>query len=234
MEKDFKTEKLLKKLKITEEGLQKIKTAVSEAEKTTNGEIACAIIRQSDDYSFFEFFAAFMFSIICTGLLLPLARNVKEMLETYFWFPPAAYLPAVYVLTFISLTFLFFAVANIPFLDRLIIPKAIRERKVYERAIRHFAESGVYRTKQNSGVLIFVSSKERCVTVLADSGIAAKIEQKEWKEICSNLVKGIKAGRTEESLCEAIKRCGEILSASFPEVGGKPNELKDGLTVLSS
>ncbi|MGI5115390.1 TPM domain-containing protein, partial [Treponema denticola] len=54
----MENKRILNKIHITNKDLDLIKNAVAEAEKTTNGEIALAVIPQSDSYSFVELFAA--------------------------------------------------------------------------------------------------------------------------------------------------------------------------------
>ena len=54
----MENKRILNKIHIKPKDLDLIKNAVAEAEKTTNGEIALAVIPQSDSYSFVELFAA--------------------------------------------------------------------------------------------------------------------------------------------------------------------------------
>lgn len=60
----MENKRILNKIHITNKDLDLIKNAVAEAEKTTNGEIALAVIPQSDSYSFVELFAAVCLAFI--------------------------------------------------------------------------------------------------------------------------------------------------------------------------
>ena len=63
---------------------------------------------------------------------------------------------------------IFYLLANIPFIDRLIIPKRVKEVSVYNKAIKTFVHSGVYKTKSNTGILLFFSVLERKIQIIAE------------------------------------------------------------------
>ena len=83
------------------------------------------------------------------------------------------------------------------------------------------------------GFLIFVSYMERQVRIVADSGIAKKIPQDLWNIIADELAAGIKTGHTKEGFTGAIEKCGELLAEHFPAHSENPNELPDGLVILT-
>lgn len=229
-----RTKKTIKKLALTKQDFDHIKQAVAEQEKYTTGEIALALTPESDTYSFWELF----FSVICGAFLfaflLPLSPYVNAFLESVFWHLMPWYLPALYGLFSFLFIALFFAVANIPAIDRLIIPYSVRHKTVFNRAIRHFVESGVYATKENSGILVFISVMEREVRIIADFGIGQKIDQKRWDSIATDLSKAIKEKYTAEGILYAVEQCGKILADTFPANKENPNELADGLLILEA
>ena len=69
--------------------------------------------------------------------------------------------------------------------------------------------------------------------VVADSGIAKKIPQDLWNIIADELAAGIKTGHTKEGFTGAIEKCGELLAEHFPAHSENPNELPDGLVILT-
>lgn len=223
----------LKRVGLKAEDFSKIKETVVEAEKTTNGEIAVAIIRQSNAYSAFELFWAFVLGILSFCLLIIFAEPINAWINTLTWTKSARFLPSFFIIIVSVVVFVFFLLLNIPALDRLIIPSRVKQKEVYCRALRHFVESGVYKTIDRSGVLIFISVLERRVIILADDGISAKIEQSAWAKICNALTESIKEKNAGEGICQAIKSCGELLSQHFPAKNKNPNELNDGLMVLN-
>ena len=52
------------------------------------------------------------------------------------------------------------------------------------RAMQVFGQLGVWDTAQNNGVLIYLLLADHVVEIVADRGIAARIEQREWAGLC--------------------------------------------------
>lgn len=226
--------RLVQKLKLTQADFDALQSAVKAAEERTNGEIALAAVGESSDYSFHELFAAVLLGAVTFAVMLPLYGPLSRMIDRLFWHVPAWYLPAAYGFGSFAVIALFFLIANIPAIDRLIIPPAVRRKAVYARAVRHFVESGVYGTKDRTGILIFISYMEHEVRILADSGIRTKIDQSEWDAIAGSVAVGVKAGNLAGALASAIKTCGDILTVHFPAKAENPNELADGLVILEA
>ncbi|MGL4981881.1 MAG: TPM domain-containing protein, partial [Treponemataceae bacterium] len=105
-------------------------------------------------------------------------------------------------------------------------------------ALRHFIESGIYQTHEDSGILIFISYLEKEVRIVADSGLVKKVSQEKWNEIAStlaqNIAEGFKQKKVAQSIIEAIEASGKILAEHFPAKDDNPNELSDGLVILEN
>ncbi|WP_024465871.1 TPM domain-containing protein [Treponema pedis] len=230
----MKRDKLLKLLHIKPVELNGIKTAVAEAEKKTTGEIAVAAIYQSDSYMFVELLIAFCTAIVSFFVMLAFSNKIWNFLETKFWLPHPARLTAFIGLGMLIVTAAVYALLNIPAVDRLVIPNKLKNRRIYARALQHFVESGVYKTADRTGVLIFISVLEKRVFIITDSAVKEKIPQSEWQRICKIITDGLRAKQTANSVIAAVKECGKILSASFPNKQTNPNELADGLVLLES
>jgi len=226
--------KLTRKLALSEKDLSDIKNAVANAEKRTNGEIAIAATGESSDYSFFELFAAVILGAVCFALMLVFNSRIEAAIGGLFWQEQNWFLPAFFGFVEFAVIGLFFCFANFPAIDRIVIPRIVRSSKVYNRALRHFVESGTYATKDHTGILIFISCMEREVRIIADSGINSKIEQKEWDRLAQNLAIGIRENKTAAALVEVISKCGDLLEKHFPAKKENPNELPDGLVILEA
>ncbi|MCP5106203.1 MAG: TPM domain-containing protein [bacterium] len=220
------------KINFSSEDLEKIRGAVKEAESKTAGEIATAFIKESYNYAVYEL----MFSVICGFVyfvvMMFFSGSIENIIREMFWDYSTDYLLIFYGLSTFLVIFIFYFFANIPFLDRLIVPKSVMHRKVNERAVRHFMESGVYNTKDRTGILIFVSGLEHRVDLLADKGINEKIPQEKWDSIVAHIIDGIKSGQLVKHLTEAVSRCGELLAEHYPIQPDDVNELKDDIAVL--
>ncbi len=93
-------------------------------------------------------------------------------------------------------------------------------------------ESGVYKTRDRTGILIFISLLERKIELIADSGINEKITQSRWNDIVTHIISGIKAKELANNLIEAIDECGKLLSKYFPIKKDDENELENEINVL--
>ena len=223
---------LLKKIRLSDSDMEEIKNVVKKAESKTSGEIALALTAESEHYSFWELLASTYLAAFIFIILLPFASKISALYEKFFWGCPTWLLPAFYGIATLATIVFGFYFANIPFIDRIIIPKNIRNQAVTNRTFRHFAQSGVYETKEHSGILIFVSYLEKQVRIVADSGIARKIPQDLWNIIADDLSLGIKSGKTKDGFIAAVEKCGELLAENFPAEKENPNELSDGLEIL--
>ncbi|QQO08915.1 TPM domain-containing protein [Breznakiella homolactica] len=228
----MKQTKLLAKLNLTEKDLDEIKEAVVRAEQETTGEIALAAVGESDDYSFYELFAAVIAAVLAFAVLLPFHGPVSRWIDGLVWDFSPWLVTAFFGVVSFALMAAVFLLFNIPALDRLIIPPKARSESVYSRAARYFVESGVYATRENNGILLFISLMEHEVHVIADSGILSKTDSPELSVIAANLAGGIKNGTVKQSLLEAVRSCGEILIREFPAKDKNTNVLADGLVLL--
>ena len=108
----------------------------------------------------------------------------------------------------------------------------IHDRKPRLRAEDIFSQLRVWDTEHNSGVLIYVQLVDRRIEIVADRGIAAKVEQTEWNAICRAMEKAFKEKRFAEGALQAIERMTVLLARHFPPRGRHPNELPDKPVVL--
>ena len=101
-----------------------------------------------------------------------------------------------------------------------------------ERARQVFGQLGVWDTAENSGVLIYVQLVDRKIEIVADRGIAARVEQAEWDAVCRAMERSFKAGDFEAGALQAIQSVTAILARHFPPGPRNPNELSDKPAVL--
>jgi putative membrane protein len=122
--------------------------------------------------------------------------------------------------------------ARLDSVRRRLLPGALVEQRVAERARRAFLENGLTRTSGRTGILIFVALLERRVVVLADEGIDRVLEAGEsWQEVVGLALRGLREGRAVEGLEAAVRRCGEILDRHVPAPSRNPDELPNALVL---
>ena len=227
------TKTLVKKLNLSDEAFDRIKDSIKNAESKTSGEIVIAVTAESSDYSFWELFAALIFSLAITIAALPFAKTIRAFYESHSWSSPEWYLPAIYGFASFCLILLFFFLFNIPALDRIVIPNFFKRKETTARAMRAFTECGIYSTREHTGILIFVSFLERQVRIVADEGIAKKIGDDLWNIIADSLAAEIGKKNIEGAFCDAVEKCGELLAQYFPaNENDNPDELDNAFLIL--
>ena len=206
-----------------------ITTAVGDAEKTTSGEIVPVVIRESSDYAVYELLFAFLAGFLYYSVLLVFYPAVSGAIDSLFWFPPDWYVTAFYGLSTLLVAGLAYFFSNLPALDRLIIPRKVRNEAVRKRALLYFTEAGLIETRDRTGILIFVSLMEKRVEILADKGINEKILQSEWDDLAGSLAAEISKGELAGGITRAVKSCGDKLTNHFPVKSDDTNELPDSV-----
>lgn len=197
----------------TKEEREKIKKTTIDAESCTTGEIAVMVVDHSSRYIEAEIIGGmFLGSLISLVLTL-------VFFHSSIW----VYVPLSFVLYFPSHVLF----RKTPVLKMSFVGKRNMERAVKERAIRAFYEKGLYRTKDRTGVLFFLSLLERKVWVLADKGIHEKITQPALNGFARMVSNGVREGHACDALCEAIRKTGGLLTKYYPGVVGDIDELTD-------
>jgi len=197
----------------TEDEKQRISAVTRQVELGTSGEVAVMVVGSSDPYPDAEITAGIVFGSLaafaCTEIFFDALIWYYIPLSILFFFP------------FRRLTGL------IPSLKTVFISAGRKNRTVARRALNAFYEKGLYRTRDNTGVLFFISLMEHKVWVLADKGIYSKIDQETMNRFASMVTQGIKEGRACDALCSAIPEIGAILATHFPVKPDDTNELSD-------
>jgi uncharacterized membrane protein len=101
-----------------------------------------------------------------------------------------------------------------------------------ERAIDLFSALRIWDTELNNGVLIYVLLADRDVEIVADRGIAAKVDAQAWQDICHAIEAACAQGDYAAGALKGIRAVTEVLAAHFPADGGGRNELPDEVVVL--
>jgi putative membrane protein len=192
---------------------EKIRQAVGEAEKSTTGEIAVMVVDESDPYRDAEILGALLFSGLISVILALALDHIT------IWF----YIPAV-TLLFFPAWYLF---KQMPHLKLALVSQQRVDGAVRDRAMLSFYEKGLHHTKNETGILIFISLLERRVWILGDKGINEKIEPDFWGSLVRELINGIRGGRALDALCSIIAKCGAELARHFPGTPDDTNELPD-------
>jgi len=198
---------------------ENIKNTVAAAEKTTSGEIMVMVVPSSYHYPTANLLGATAISLPFSLILTPLAGEFMWIGPQNMW---------VFLSIFTILFFLFYlTVKQIPWLKRLFISKKEIEDEVEEAALTRFYKQQLYKTRDETGILLFVSIFEHKAWILADRGINEKLPSDTWDKIVDKMVSGIKEKRQAEAICQAVEAVGRMLSQHFPTKSDDTDELKN-------
>ena len=202
---------------------ENIRRAVESAKSKTSGEIATMVIDHSDRYHEAEVLGGVLVSGLVALIISVAAHYVAILshipLDMTIW----SYVPMVFLLYFPARSlFLRFPHLKLPFIDKKRMMHVVRER-----AVRAFFEKRLYKTRDENGILIFISLLERKVWLLGDRGIDRQVSHENWNVLAREISAGIREGRACDALCAAIVKCGTILAETFPKRPDDMNELSD-------
>ena len=196
---------------------ERIEKAVAAVEQKTSGEVVCMIVPSSYHYPLAGVFGA-------TAAALPLSLLSTHFIGGWMW------IGTQNMWLFIGLFTILFVLGGwllnrIPCLKRPFISRREIDAEVEEAAITAFFRQGLYRTRDASGVLLFISVFEHKVWLLADKGIHEKIPKGEWETLVDRITQGIHRGQSADAICSAIDSIGALLQSHFPIKPDDTNEL---------
>jgi putative membrane protein len=185
---------------------------VRAVEARTSGEVAVVWTPRSDDYALHRGLWALVLAALAASEVAVQATG---------W--SSAWLPGLTVVLALPLYVLF----GLGPLVRRLVPDALLADRVHRRAQGAFLNFGVTETAAQSGVLLFLSELEHRVEILADRGIAARVDQSVWQSVVDELIAALRAGRATSGVERALSRIGDLLEKEFPREAGDVNELSD-------
>ena len=197
---------------LTEKQKYSLEEHIRKIESRTDAEIVMVLAKRSDNYGYAPTLIA-----ACTSMLIPLA--------SLFW-PFWLSLSEVVFIQFVA----FFGLAillRIPTLIRLVVPRRTKFFRASNMAMRQFLTQQVHTTKNNLGLLIFVSELEHYIEIITDHGLK-NIENTAWEVTIQNAVPLLQQGKIEESFKSIIDLVGSELVEHFPKTANKaelPNRL---------
>jgi putative membrane protein len=197
-----------------------IEAAVREVEAGSAGEIVPYAVEHSDVYAQAPWIAATLGALLAaavTGLVRWVGDVWGGPVALWIALPPAAGAAGAWLVTLAA-----------PALRRLLVPPDVLAERVRQRAMRAFLEEQVFRTRDRSGVLVFVSLFERRVVILADRGLDGTVTASEWEAVSAGIAAGMRDGRPGPALADGIRRCAR-LTARLPGRPDDRDELPDRL-----
>jgi putative membrane protein len=197
------------------EDYEAVAAAIRAAEKKTSGQIVCVLAHSSSGYVHVPILWAVALALFTPW---PLIDFTQWSVQRIFLLQLVVFIVAGLVFSWMPLRL-------------LLVPRAVQRARAHRAAIEQFVVRGISRTKNRTGVLIFVSLAEHYARIIADEGIAAKVPTTEWQAAIDALTAHMRADQIAAGFTAAIERCGEVL-AQYAPPDGSPNELPDRLYIM--
>ena len=200
---------------ISEADRARIAAAIHAAEQKTAGDIVCVLMRASSSYSYAPLLWASFIALLAPWTLIAATQlSVVRILSLQ-----------VAIFFFIGLVLMYEP------LRMMLVPRAIKRTRAHRAGMEQFFARGITQTKTRMGVMIFVSLAEHYAHVVADDGIASRVDHTVWRETVDALTTNIAQGRVADGFIAAIERCGAVMAEIAPS-DGSAHTLPDRIFVL--
>jgi putative membrane protein len=198
-------------MEMSAEERDRIVAAIAAVEDRTTGEIVCVLAEQSSDSGGLPILLAALSALALPWLLV--ALTPLPVLSILAW----------QLVAFVVLLLLL----SLPRVRMALVPRRARRAMAFRVATEQFHTRSVSRTRDRSGILIFVSLAEHYARIIADDGIDARVPQAHWQAAVDALTSHTREGRVADGFIAAIGLCGGVLVEQFPRTSESPNELPD-------
>jgi putative membrane protein len=210
-----------------------VSAAVTEAEGATSGEIVTVLTEASDGYTDVALLWAVGAAFTAMSVFAAFPEPFLDRWDAWFagwgheWTTGqlASMVIALGLVKFLGV----WLVQQWQPLKWLLVPGPVKSARVRAQAVRQFKVGAERRTTGHTGVLIYLSMRERRAEIVADESIAAKVPAEVWGEAMGDMLSEIRRGRIAEGLAVGIRDVGFILAEHFPRGEDDVNELPDRL-----
>lgn len=201
---------------LSAEDQSRIGAAIKAAEAGTAGEIVCVLARSSSDSRTYATAWSALLALIAPWILLAVTNLSVR---------------GIFLAQIVIFVVLFLVLTETP-LGRILVPRRIRRAEAHRAATEQFMIRGMARKQNRAAVLIFVSLAEHYVRIVADEGIASKVDQTVWQDAVDALRRHISEGEIAEGFVIAVEKCGRVLAEHFPPRGEGEDALPDRIYLI--
>jgi putative membrane protein len=222
--------------RLSEADHAKVSAAIAAAETRSNGEIIAVATDLSDNYHD----AALHWAVVVLIATLAIFAAVPSLLHYWFdfflggWRPEPTLgqlLTLLLVLSVAKFTAVLLILKYMP-LRLALTPGATKSRRVRRRAVDVFKAAAERRTVGRTGILIYLSMRERRAEIVGDEAITAVTTPETWGEAMATLLVELRAGRPADGIVAAVEQIGSVLAEHFPRTADDVNEIPDKLIEL--
>ena len=195
----------------------RLSTVIAELEQASQIEIVVLIKQSSANYE---------------DVPLGLAANLSIITFSYLFLVDTDF--DSYIVYFITLAA--FGLGMIlglisPFIQRLLVRTARKQRNVEIMARALFQKGGLHHTSAKIGTLIYISLLEEMVYIVADRGAQMAIPEQEWQNLTKDLQSIFNTKNSAESLLIELRKCKDTFHRYIPALENNINELPNNLSI---
>lgn len=183
--------------------------AVEQIEDASATEVVIAVRRRS---------AAYRHANVIVGVAAALAGLAAMLFSAHVFA-----LPSILVDPFVVGGAAGALVELLPGVKRRLTPRALRDREVLRAARATFVERGVHRTRDRSGLLVYISWLERDIALVGDAGIERALPGDAARTLAAAMASG------GASVARALVQLAPVLAAAAPRRSDDTNELPDAI-----
>ncbi|UQA56564.1 hypothetical protein [Polyangium aurulentum] len=190
-----------------------VASAVRDLEMKTSAEVVVAVRPVSGHYRHTDYLVGY---VLALGAL------------SVFLFHPEPFAYDVFPLE-MTAAFAFGALvcANLAPLRRALTARKLLDESVRRAARAAFVDLGVSRTQGRTGLLVYVSTFERRVEIVADCGVDLAALGADFEASRARLERAVAREVDFERFLEALGALGEALGKALPRAANDVNELSD-------
>lgn len=196
--------------------LSRISDAVRAAERHTSGEIVVVIDRVAGRFRSVSISIAFVLGLAAPWPLIMLTSFSAQRIFLF-----------QLITTCIALGFFLWSGRN-----GGLVPQFVRRRHAHEVALREFMVRGLSRTRDRTGILLYVALAERYAEVVADTGITERVDEGAWRGIIDEITTATKEGRLADGLVGAVEQAGRLLAKDFPPRENDTDEISNKVVMI--
>lgn len=189
---------------ISREERRHIHDAIGDVEQRTTADLDVVVTRVSDRYSLYPIVWASFGGLLLTGIV-SLARPQTEARAAI----------ALQLALVILLTLVFHWLP----IRLALVPSRVKRSHARQLAQREFAAQRLAAADNRARILLFVSTGERYVEIIADRDTHSLVPEETWDRIVKEFVATIKTRSVASGLLAAIESCGVVLANHHPIAG---------------
>lgn len=200
-------------LDLRDEALERIETAVAQAEAKTSAEFVVVVARESGSYRDLEMLGGFALALPTLLVALLLSPSPSPVL-----------LLVDLLLAFGAGTIL---IRRLPALRRLLAGRDRLREQLRAGAERAMHRQGVTLTRQRTSLLLYFSLFEEGVEFLADVGFDEAVSAPARNALLHRLRLALRRGDDVEAVLKTLDELGRLSAEPLPPELENPNEIPD-------